>query len=288
MPRADLHVHTNSSDGRYAPADLVALAARADVSILGITDHDTVGGLEAAIEAARAFPQMTVVPGVEINTDVASGEAHVLGYFIDYGNAELLSLLAEMRASRHDRAQKMLSKLAALGMPLEWERVKEIASTDSIGRPHVAQAMMEKGYISTLRDAFDRYIGFGGPAYVERAKLSPADAVELILRADGIPVLAHPLTVGEPEKMISDLKDHGLAGIEVYYGCYSRSQVTHLRSFAQRYSLLPTGGSDYHGLDEAAETGLGKSGLPLKAARALIALSEKNAATKAKAFGAIR
>jgi 3',5'-nucleoside bisphosphate phosphatase len=285
MPRADLHVHTSASDGRYSPADLVALAAKADIAYLGITDHDTVSGLDAAVEAARAFPQMMVIPGVEINTDVPSGEAHILGYFIDRGNEELLSLLSEMRASRQDRAKKMVSKLEALGMPLDWDRVQEIASTESIGRPHVAQAMMEKGYITTLREAFDKYIGSEGPAYVERAKESPADAVELILRAKGIPVLAHPLTVGEPEKMISDLKDHGLAGIEVYYGFYSRSQVTHLRSFAQRYSLLATGGSDYHGLDETAETGLGKSGVPLKAARALVALSEKNAATHKKAAG---
>lgn len=275
MSRVDLHVHTNASDGRYPPAEVVRRAIEADISILGITDHDTVAGLEAAFQAAKACPDLRVIPGVEINTDVPSGEAHVLGYFIDYANPELLSLLNEMRVSRHGRAKRMVAKLGGLGMPLSWDRVQEIASTDSIGRPHVAQALLEKGYVTSLREAFDKYIGFGGPAYVERSKVTPADAVEAILKANGLPVLAHPLTVPEPEKMISDLKGHGLVGIEVYYGFYARTQVTHLRSLAQRYSLLVTGGSDFHGLDDAGEAGLGNSGMPIKAARALIAYAEK-------------
>ena len=275
MSRVDLHVHTNASDGRFPPAEVVRKAIEADISILGITDHDTVAGVEAALQAAKAYPDLRVIPGVEINTDVSSGEAHVLGYFIDYANPDLLSLLSEMRVSRHGRARKMVAKLEGLGMPLSWERVQQIASTDSIGRPHVAQALLEKGYVTSLREAFDKYIGFGGPAYVERSKVTPADAVEAILKANGLPVLAHPFTVPEPEKMISDLKGHGLVGIEVYYGFYSRTEVAHLRSLAQRYSLLVTGGSDFHGLDETSEAGMGHSTMHIKAARALIAYAER-------------
>jgi predicted metal-dependent phosphoesterase TrpH len=275
VSRVDLHVHTNASDGRYSPSEVVAKAVAAEISVLSITDHDTIAGLEAAIEAARAFSTLKLIPGVEINTDVPSGEAHVLGYFIDYAHPELLSLLSEMRVSRHERAQKMITKLGALGMPLSWDRVLDIARTESIGRPHIAQAMLEKGYIATLREAFDKYLGFDKPAYVPRSKVSPVQATEMILRASGIPVLAHPFTVSEPEKLISDLREHGLAGIEVYYGSYSRSEVTHLRSFAQKYALLVTGGSDFHGLDETTEVGLGRSGMPMKAARALIAFAER-------------
>ncbi len=275
MSRVDLHVHTNASDGRYAPAEVVRRAFEAEISILGITDHDTVAGVEPALEAGKLYPGLKVIPGVEINTDVPSGEAHLLGYFIDYNHSGLLALLSEMRASRQDRARKMIAKLQALGMPLSWERVQAIASTDSIGRPHIAQGLLEKGYVTSLREAFDKYIGFGGPAYVERSKVTPADAVEAILTANGLPVLAHPFTVSEPEKMISDLKQRGLVGLEVYYGFYSRSEVTHLRSLAQRYSLMVTGGSDFHGLEETTEADMGHSGMPLKAARAFVAFAER-------------
>lgn len=286
MSRVDLHVHTNVSDGRYSPSEVVSKAVAAEISVLSITDHDTVGGLEAAGEAAKAFSTLKLIPGVEINTDVPSGEAHILGYFIDHTYPELLSLLSEMRVSRHDRAQKMIAKLETIGLPLSWGRVKEIASTESIGRPHIAQALLEKGYITSLREAFDKYLGFGKPAYVPRSKVSPVQATELILKASGLPVLAHPFTVSEPEKMISDLREHGLAGIEVYYGSYSRSEVTHLRSFAQKYDLLVTGGSDFHGLDETIEVGLGQSGMPMKAARALIALGEQQPGKRRARTGA--
>jgi 3',5'-nucleoside bisphosphate phosphatase len=276
MPLVDLHVHTSASDGRYAPAELVARAAKAGLTVLAITDHDTVGGITPALEAAQNFPKLTIIPGVEINTDVAGGEAHILGYFIDYNDAALLGKLQEMRNSRQERAQKMVAKLATLGMPLSWDRVTQIAATDSIGRPHVAQALLEKGYISSLKEAFEKYIGKKGhPAYVERSKLTPAEACRLIVKAGGLPVLAHPLTLAEPEAMIKDLKNAGLIGIEVYYGTYQTPDVSRLLALASKYRLVATGGSDYHGLDEATETGLGQSGVPMKSASELIALSKK-------------
>jgi len=213
VPRVDLHVHTNASDGRFSPAEVVTRAIEAGVSVLAITDHDTVSGLEAGLAAATSFPSLKLIPGVEINTDVPGGEAHVLGYFIDRTCPELLSLLSELRVSRHERGRMMIARLAALGMPLSWERVQEIANTDAVGRPHIARAMLEKGYVVSLREAFDRFIAFGKAAYVGRTKVSPALAIEVISRANGLPVLAHPFTLPEPEKLIAALKEHGLVGL---------------------------------------------------------------------------
>jgi hypothetical protein len=271
----DLHVHTSASDGRYAPAELIKRAAQAGVTVLAITDHDTVAGIEPAIMAAKSFPHFIIIPGVEINTDVPSGEAHILGYFIDYHSSELLSRLSEMRESRQDRGKRMIKKLEALGMPLSWERVSEIASTDAIGRPHIAQAMLEKGYINNLREAFEKYLGRDGPAYVERTKMSPVQATDLILRAKGLPVLAHPLSVIDSENLIKVLKAYGLVGMEVYYGSYQVPDVSRLLSLAGKYNLIPTGGSDFHGLDEKAETGLGASGVPMDSATRLINLARE-------------
>jgi predicted metal-dependent phosphoesterase TrpH len=280
MVSVDLHVHTNASDGRYSPAEIVQKAARAGLTVLAITDHDTISGIDAAQETAKAFPSLTLIPGVEINTDVPSGEAHVLGYFIDRYNPELLSLLAEMRSSRQDRAKRMIAKLERLGLAVTWERVQEIANTDAIGRPHIAQALLEKGYISNFKEAFDRYIGWGGPAYVERAKISPLEATKLILETNGLPVLAHPLTVANPEQMVQQLKDGGLIGLEVYYGGYSVPDVSRILALAVKYGLIATGGSDFHGLDEKNETALGGSGVPMESARQLIAMAGRRPASQ--------
>lgn len=270
MLKADLHVHSNASDGKLSPADVIRKAVKNEVVILALTDHDTLAGIDEAKETAAGYPGFKLIPGVEINTDVAGGEAHILGYFVDHTNPELGSLLSEMRSSRHDRGRRMLEKLESLGMPLSWERVQEIGKTDSIGRPHIAQAMLEKGYVSSLKEAFDRYISFGGPAYVERTKVSPAQATELIIKAGGLPALAHPFTISEPEELVRDLKEHGLVGVEVYYGGYSQTEVKRLLAITEKYSLLATGGSDYHGLDEGTETGMGESGLPLECAMAIV------------------
>ena len=274
MSQVDLHVHTTASDGRYSPSEIVRRAAKSGLVLLAITDHDTVDGIPEALDAAKEFPTLEVVPGVEINTDVPTGEAHVLGYFIDYAHPELLAVLQDMRTSRQERAQKMVAKLADLGMPLEWEHVRQLASTDAIGRPHIAQALLEKGYISTIREAFDRYISRDGPAYVERTKVTPLDATKLILRAKGLPVLGHPLTIGDPEAMIRELAAGGLVGIEAYYGGYNEGEVARLLRFADTLGLIVTGGSDYHGLDESAETKIGGVHVPMRAARRLLNLAD--------------
>jgi predicted metal-dependent phosphoesterase TrpH len=245
--KVDLHIHSSVSDGKFSPAEVVRKSAEAGLTVIAITDHDNVDGIVPALEAAKEFPRLRVIPGVEISTDEPDGEVHVLGYFIDYTHQELLATLINMRDSRQKRAKKMVAKLATLGLPVDWQRVQEIAGTGSIGRPHIAQALLEKGYIATIKEAFDKYIAWGGPAYVEREKISPAEAVGLILRARGLPVLAHPLTSNDPEALVARLTESGLIGIEAYYGEYTPDKIRRLVSLADKYRLIATGGSDYHG-----------------------------------------
>ncbi len=274
MGKVDLHLHTTASDGRLTPAELVKQAAKQGLTVIAITDHDCVDGVAPALEAAKAFPRLTVIPGVEINTDVPDGEVHVLGYFIDYQNPQLLLSLEELRSSRQRRALKMIDKLAKLGIVIEWQRVKEIAGKGSIGRPHIARAMLEKNYISSIKDAFNNYIGHGCPAYVEREKKTPEEAVQMVLRAKGLPVLAHPFTAEEAEEKISRLKNVGLVGVEAYYNEYTAEQVDQLVSLANKFGLIVTGGSDYHGLD-IMEPALGSAAVPIEVAEGLIKLAEE-------------
>jgi predicted metal-dependent phosphoesterase TrpH len=275
VSRVDLHVHSNVSDGRYAPEEIVVKAAGLGLAFLALTDHDSVGGISPARQAAGAFPGLTFIPGVEISTDVPDGEVHVLGYFIDYESKELAEALKRFRESRQGRARGMVDKLHRLGVDIDWRRVQEIAGEGTIGRPHIARAMLEKGYIGSFTEAFEKYIGHGGPAYVERDKMTPEEAVALVLRSGGLPVLAHPFTVPEPERMTAGLKATGLVGIEAYYKDNTREQTGTLIGLADKYGLIATGGSDYHGIDDSREVGLGGVEVPVAAAERLIALAGK-------------
>ena len=270
MSRVDLHIHSNVSDGRLSPEAVVRESARRGLAVIALTDHDNVGGIAPALSAAQAFPNLRLIPGVELSTDVPEGEVHILGYFIDYASEELAGRLARMRSSRLERAQAMIGKLAGLGVSISWPRVLELAGGGSVGRPHIAQAMLEKGYIGSLKEAFTSYLGRGGPAYVERRKLAPEAAVELVRRASGLPVLAHPFTVSDPEALVAGLLAAGLAGIETYYKDYGPEEVDRLLALARRHGLLPTGGSDFHGLDLDNETAIGGVSVPESAAEALI------------------
>jgi len=277
VSKVDLHIHSTASDGQFSPADIVRKSAGAGLTVIALTDHDAVDGIVPALEAAKTFPWLNVIPGVEISTYVAKGEVHVLGYFIDYTHPELLDTLARMRNSRQERAQKMIAKLRNMGLPVEWERVQEIAGNGSIGRPHIAQAMLEKGYITSVKEAFTNYIGWGGPAYVERDKMTPVEAVQLILQANGLPVLAHPFTIDDPEAMVIELKASGLAGIEAYYDGYTAEEINRLIKLAEKHGLIVTGGSDYHGIDASTETMIGGVDVPIESAGQLIARAEQQA-----------
>jgi predicted metal-dependent phosphoesterase TrpH len=273
----DLHIHSTASDGKLSPEAVVGKAAELGLTIIALTDHDSVDGIPPALAAARAFPGLRVIPGVEISTEMPYGQIHVLGYFIDYTSKELKSALESFRSSRQIRARRMIAKLHDLGIDIDWQRVQEIAGDGSIGRPHIAQVMLEKDYITSFTEAFDKYIGQGGPAYVERDKMTPVEAVELIIKSKGLPVLAHPFTVTDPEAMVIELIAAGLIGIEAYYKDYSADEIRSLVSVAKKYNLVATGGSDYHGLDDASEVMLGGVDVPLESAERLIALADKQA-----------
>ena len=275
MSQVDLHIHSTASDGRFSPADIVHKSAKHGLTIIALSDHDTVDGIIPALTAAKAYPQLSIIPCVEISTDVPHGEIHVLGYFIDYTDQELLATLERMRNSRRQRAQRMTAKLGDLGIHIKWQRVQEIASGSSIGRPHIAQAMLEKGYITSIKQAFTNYIERDGPAYVEREKMTPAEAVGLILKASGLPVMAHPLTINDYEPMVAELKTAGLVGLEAYYNNYTADEINRLVSLADRYNLIATGGSDYHGLDDSTETMIGGAEVPMESAERLIALAKQ-------------
>jgi predicted metal-dependent phosphoesterase TrpH len=279
VSRVDLHVHSNVSDGKYTPEEITARAAAIGLSYLALTDHDSVDGIAPAKEAARDFPGLTFIPGVEISTDVPDGEVHVLGYFIDYTDKELVEALKRFRDSRYGRARGMVDKLRGLGIDIDWRRVREIAGGGTIGRPHIAQAMLEKGYIENFTEAFEKYIGREGPAYVEREKMTPEEAVALALRSGGLPVLAHPFTVPEPEKIVARLKAAGLVGIEAYYKDNTEEKTGALIAMADKYGLIVTGGSDYHGIDDSREVGLGGVEVPMEAAERLIAMASRRLKT---------
>jgi predicted metal-dependent phosphoesterase TrpH len=271
VTKVDLHIHTTASDGKFSPEEIVHKALELGVTVIAICDHDTVDGIPLALEAARAFPQLKVIPGVEVSTFAPGSEVHVLGYFIDFNAPELRAALDNLRSSRRERAKAIIARLKDLDICIDWQRVQELAGSGSIGRPHIAQAMLEKGYITSFKEAFNKYIGLGGPAYVERHKITPQEAVALIIKANGLPVLAHPLTVNDPEKMIAGLNAAGLVGMEVDYNGYTDDERNMLARLAGKYNLIATGGSDYHGIDDSTETMIGGANVPFESVDRLIA-----------------
>jgi len=278
LGQVDLHIHSTTSDGKLTPAEVVRKAAEKGLAYIALADHDSVDGIAAAKAAAKAFPNLTVIPGIEISTDIPQGEVHILGYFIDYNDPEFLAKLEDFKNSRLRRAEQMVAKLEGLGLHVEWQRVLELAGTSTIGRPHIAQAMMEKGHVPSFQEAFDEYLGHGKPAYVEREKMLPAEAVAIIVKARGLAVLAHPLTTEDPEGLIAELKPAGLVGLEAYYNGYSAEEVEGLVALAQKHGLITTGGSDFHGIEPEEETAIGGADVPLEAAEQLIALAKEREA----------
>ena len=274
--KADLHLHTTASDGRLEPKEIVSLAIKVGLDVIAVTDHDTIDGVVPALAAASDSHSLTVIPGVEINTDVARGEVHILGYFIDYTDKKLAANLQKLRDSRRERARKMIAKLSDLGMKIDWQRVSELARGGSVGRPHISQALFEKGYVSSEKEAFDKYIGHNGPAYVERYKLLPVEAVKLILDAQGLPVLAHPADIADLDELVPQLKAAGLVGLEVYYRDYGPEIIARLARIAKQYDLITTGGTDYHAFGDGLEVYIGGAISPAGSVEQLFALASKH------------
>ncbi len=266
--RVDLHVHTTASDGSLTPAEVVQLALDRGLAAIALADHDTLAGFAEA-QASAEGTGLEVVPGVEISSDWPVGDFHILGLYVDPWDGPLNESLAAMRAARLHRARKMLEKLAALGMPLDWEEVAAFANGSSVvGRLHVARAMVRRGYVPAIPEAFQHYIGRDGPAYVPRLRMTPVEVIGLIRRAGGIAVLAHPAASGLVEH-IPILASLGLQGIEVFYPSHSLEDVKVLLRLARQYRLLVTGGSDFHGFGVGEGAPLGSLDVPLRLLREL-------------------
>ena len=259
ISRVDLHVHSSASDGRYSATQVVARAVSRQLQAIAITDHDTVDGIQEALSAKCGAP-VDVIPGVELNAYHPASEVHILGYHIDHTNPVLLDALSRLRDSRLDRAERMVRKLLKMGVRVEARCLREIAGTAVLGRPHIAKALVKLGYVRSISEAFQRYIGRDGPAYVDRFRLSPTEAIRLVLAAGGLPVLAHPLDVLE---LLDDLSAVGLCGLEVYHTGYTDCQTSRLIREAEAHDLLLTGGSDFHGGGVFPEATLGGVPVPV-------------------------
>ncbi|MBA4389028.1 MAG: hypothetical protein C0404_13690 [Verrucomicrobia bacterium] len=246
----DLHTHSTFSDGSLTPAELVKEAKRIGLTAIALTDHDSTGGLDLFLAACRKHG-VTGIPGVEISADCKHGTMHMLGYHINPSEVGLQAVLEKIRDGRSSRNQEIIRKLNELGLELSWNEVKAYAGEDVVGRPHFAQALVARGYVSSKERAFDLYLAKGKPGYIDRLKMTPADSIQAIVGADGIAVLAHPFTLGlggkDLKKCIEELRDAGLRGMEVFYSEHSPVQVEEYRKLAVELGLVATGGSDFHG-----------------------------------------
>jgi len=265
MSRLDLHLHTTHSDGSCTPTEVVGMAHRAGVTALAITDHDIMTGVDEAVAAGRHCG-IEVIPGVEISSLAGGSELHVLGYFFDRRDSDLLERLKSLRDSRHRRNPRILEQLQALGIDITYDEVRALAGTDAIGRPHIARVLMDKRVVASAKEAFDRFLAEGRPAYAPRELPSPTEAIGWIKSAHGLAVLAHPTWIKLSEQSLVDLvrrlKADGLDGVEVYYSTHAARQTREYLRLAQQLGLLVTGGSDFHGLTKPdIEVGVGKGTL---------------------------
>lgn len=278
---ADLHSHSSFSDGRLTPTQLVDLAYRNGVRILSLTDHDIVDGLPEAFEAAERYPDFTLIPGIEMSTDVPGSEVHILGHFIDWHDMAFRARLRVLQESRLGRARAMVEKLAMLGKPITWERVRAFAGEGAVGRPHIALALVEAGHVSTVNEAFSLYLGRNGPAYVARERLTPEEVIGLLLGVGGLATLAHPrelFAASGLAALLADLKRAGLTGMEVYYQDYLHEEIDTFRALASRFDLIPLGGSDYHGLGGPQQREPGDIPLPMEPVETFLALARERGA----------
>uniref|UniRef100_K3WUC7 Polymerase/histidinol phosphatase N-terminal domain-containing protein n=1 Tax=Globisporangium ultimum (strain ATCC 200006 / CBS 805.95 / DAOM BR144) TaxID=431595 RepID=K3WUC7_GLOUD len=265
----DFHLHSICSDGKLKPSEVIEKAAANGVTYMSLTDHDTMAGVAEAMETAKRL-DVLVFPGVEISAEVKGGEnLHILGYFYPGSNSvELEAQLEKIRTGRHKRGKGMLSKLASMGIKLEWDRVLEIAGEAAPGRPHVAQALVEGGFVPNFREAFNRYLHNNGPAYVEGEHFPPEEAIKLIASAGGVSVLAHPWCCKNPLTLVPELAKLGIQGIEVYHDI---SKIDTYGYLATESGLLKMGGSDFHGIDPNTECAPGGIPFPRKQVEAFLA-----------------
>ena len=275
MVHIDLHTHTSSSDGAFAPLELVSKAKNAGLDMISITDHDNVNALEEAITYGREIG-IEVIPGMEISTDIEDKEVHLLGYFIDYHNQELLKYLSFFRVERYHRAKRIVNKLCNLGLNITLEDVTERAKNSAIGRPHIASAMLDLGLVNNYYEAFDKYLKDNGPAYERKIHVSLQSALKLISDAGGLSFIAHPGNMNDV--ILMNLIKAGVDGIEVIHPSHSDYQVKFYKGIVNQYCLLASGGSDFHGGSKGDENNLGKYTVPESVVDAMRNMLIKNSA----------
>lgn len=251
-PVVDLHLHTTASDGQLTPTELIELVAKTSLRTVAITDHDSTEGVVEAQAAAVAYPDLVLIPGIELGTEDGDSEAHLLGHFVDIETPGLQAYLAELREGRVKAARGTVERLHELGIDIDWERVLEIAN-GAVGRPHIARAMAEAGYVKNPQDAFQRYLGSSGSARVKRPKPTPADGVRFLHSMGMSATLAHPQTVKGLPRVLGFLVDEGLDGVEVFAPKYGTNDRERRLEVAVRNGLIPVGGSDYHAWGAANE-----------------------------------
>lgn len=261
MKYADLHAHTSESDGTYTPAQLIKEALKRSLSAVAIVDHDTVSAIPAALKAAEET-ELEVVPGIELTSQYENQEVHILGYFLDYQDNGLLDKLKPVRQARIHRVHEMIKNLKGLGVELDPETVFDIAGTGTVGRMHIARALVRDGWVSSTAEAFRKYIGDRSPAYVLGFRFSPEDAIKIIRDSKGVAVLAHPYVLHNDE-WIGEFVASGLQGLEAYYPEHSQSQVNYYLDLAKKLNLVVTGGSDFHG-NAKPDIKLGSVKIPLE------------------------
>lgn len=255
MKYVDLHCHSTASDGTLAPSDVVALAVSSGLSALALTDHDTIAGVPEAAEAARNAG-IDFLPGIEISCDVPKpATMHLLGYGIDPHSPILLDMTRRLIEGRNDRNPRIIDRLNELGVNISMEELEAEAAGGVIGRPHIAAILLRKRYVSSIKNAFDKYLAPGGAAYFDKERISPKQAIDMVRQSGGLPVLAHPSQLrtendAQLERMVKDLADLGLAGIEVIHSDNSEAMIAKYSALADRYGLLKTGGSDFHGTNK--------------------------------------
>lgn len=251
MKAVDLHVHSDKSDGSMTPAALTAYAAKKGLRAFALTDHDTVDGLSEALEAAKDYPDLEVIPGIELSTEYKGRDIHIVGLYIRYEDPVFRKHLADFRASRILRNEKMCKNLADAGIDISFDKLQAEFAGSVITRTHYARYLLSHGYVGSLKEAFDRYVGDHTKYFVPREKVTPSQAVTLILNAGGIPVLAHPvlyhMSDAALDELVAQLKEAGLVGMECIYSSYSASEERDMKRLANKYDLAYSGGSDFHG-----------------------------------------
>jgi predicted metal-dependent phosphoesterase TrpH len=245
---ADLHLHTDRSDGILSPEQIVVQANRNGLSTIAITDHDTLDGIKPAMSAGKRH-NVEIIPGLELSAESEGDEIHILGYLMDWQKEQLLERLYEFREARQRRALKIIDKLKQLGLSIQNSDVFDQTYSNYVGRPHLAVAIVKNGYADTISDAFQRFIGNNAPAYIPKEAFSPSEAIKLILDAEGIPVLAHPSVL--KRDVLGELVSYGLMGIEAFHSYHTSTLSDYYCDLARQHNLLVTGGSDYHGFENS-------------------------------------